>query len=460
MVQAIATSSTLQAHVQGKVYTPNEPEYEEARLAWNRLVDQHPALIVVAANTEDVSTAVRYACENNLPVAVQSTGHGVTLPADGALLLVTSNMKELHIDTASQTAWIGAGLLWGEVLEQTQQVGLAPLLGSSPNVGVAGYTLGGGYGWLGRKYGMAADSVLSFELVDAGGQVLHVSADEHSDLFWGLRGGGGSFGVVTGFQIRLYPVTEVYGGNLLYPAEIAREVLQHYRQWVASAPDELTSAVALMNFPPVPQVPEFLRGKSFVMIRGCFVGDTANGEKLLEHWRAWQTPIMDDWKEMSFRDVASISNDPLNPMPSKHSGAWLKDLNDAAIDTLLQYAFPVGKPPVLTMVELRHTGGAVARVAPDETAFSHRDATFLLFTVAGAFTQEMYAAQTTHMDAMLNDLRPVMTGGVYLNFLQGTEAQRRARQGFSPQTYQRLQALKAQVDPEDRFRFGYAIPAA
>jgi hypothetical protein len=362
MVQGITLPSALESQIEGQVIQPSDSHYEQLRLTWNRLIDQRPALIVVAANPADVSAAVRFARENDLPVAVQSTGHGVTVPADGALLLVTSQLKDLRIDAGAQTAWLGAGLQWGEVLEQTQAVGLAPLAGSSPTVSVTGYTLGGGYGWLGRKYGLAADSVLSFEMVDANGNVLQISEDHHSDLFWGLRGGGGSFGVITSMQVRLYPVTHVYAGNLLYPAEQARQVLQHYREWVVSAPDELTSSIALMNLPPLPEVPEFLRGKSIVMVRGCYAGDTPSGEKLLDHWRSWQAPMVDLWGEMPFTRMVEISMDPVEPMPSNHSGAFLKDLNDAAIDTLIQYAYPPGGPPPLVMVEARHFGGAVAHV--------------------------------------------------------------------------------------------------
>jgi FAD/FMN-containing dehydrogenase len=457
MVQGIAMSSTLQSQIQGQIIYPGDSEYEEARLAWNRSVNQHPALIVVSKNTADISTAVEYARENNLDVAVQSTGHGVTLPADGALLLITSQLKDLHIDAAAQTAWIGAGLKWGEVLEQTQKVGLAPLLGSSPGVGVVGYTLGGGYGWLGRKYGLASDSVISFELVDASGQTLCANADENSDLFWGLRGGGGSFGVITGMQIRLYPVTKVYGGNLLYPADQAREVIQHYHAWIASAPDELTSSIVLMNVPPIPQLPEFLRGKSFVMVRGAYVGSTAEGERLLKHWRTWKAPVMDDWKEMPFSQVAAISSDPLNPMPSKSTGAWLHDLNDSAVDTLIQYAFPPVSPRPMTMVEVRHFGGAVARVAPESAAFCQRGSSLLMFAVGAVPTPEANCALSQYMEKMKQALEPSMDSGEYMNFLTGEEARQKARSAFSEVSYRRLQALKAQVDPDNRFRFGFNI---
>jgi FAD/FMN-containing dehydrogenase len=459
MVQGTVMSSTFQSLIQGQVLQPGDAGYEEARLAWNRSVDQHPALIVIAKNTADVSTAVQYARHNDLDVAVQSTGHGVTLPADDALLLVTSQLKDLHIDTAAQTAWVGAGLKWGEVLEQTQKVGLAPLLGSSPGVGAIGYTLGGGYGWLGRKYGLAADSVLSFELVDASGQALCANQNENNDLFWGLRGGGGSFGVITGMQIRLYPVTRVYGGNLFYPAEMAREIMQHYQQWISTAPDELTSSIVLMNFPPIPQVPEFLRGKSFVIVRGAYTGSTAEGQRLLQHWRTWRAPLIDGWKEIPFSQVAEISSDPPNPMPSKTTGAWLHELNHTTIETLLQYAFPstVSKP--LTMIEVRHFGGAVSRVAPDATAFSQRSATLLMFAVGSTPTAEVYNAVSQYIDQMKQALAPCMVSGEYMNFLNGQEARQKARFAYSPDTLLRLKKLKSDIDPENRFRFGFNLTA-
>jgi FAD/FMN-containing dehydrogenase len=455
MVQGVTSPTALQSQIQGQVIQPDDSQYEQARLSWNRLVDQYPALIVIPSSTADVAAAMRHASENNLKVAVQSTGHGVVLPADGALLLLTSQLRDLSIDSAAQTARLGAGLKWGEVIEQTQQVGLAPLAGSSLTVGVVGYTLGGGYGWLGRKYGMAVDSVLSIELVDASGQVVNASKDENSDLFWGLCGGGGSFGVVTSMQVKLYPVTQIYAGNLIYPVEMAKEVLQHYRDWTASVPDELTSSIALMNLPPLPIVPEPLRGKSMVMVRGCYAGDPASGEKLLSHWRNWHPPLMDLWQEMPYGQMASISMDPVDPMPSKHSGAWMKDLNDATIDTLIQFGFPSGGPPPLIMLEARHFGGAAARVAPETNAFSHREAAYLLFAVTVAPTPEAYAAQTAHIAAMLEELQPALTGGVYLNFLEGEEAQQKASRGFSPDKVERLQALKRQIDPEGRIQSGY-----
>ena len=309
----------LRNQVQGAVITPDDPRYDELRLAWNRSVVQYPAVIVQAECAADVAEAVRFAQQAGLGVAVQATGHGNVRPANGALLILTAGLNGVQVDDVARTAWVEAGVKWGAVLEKAQAVGLAPLLGSSPDVGAIGYTLGGGMGWLARKYGLSADHVLRFEVVTADGQLRYASASENSDLFWGLRGGGGSLGIVTGMEIELFPVTTVYGGNLFYPFEMAREVFVHYREWVATAPEELTSSIVIMNFPPIPAIPEPLRGQTFVMVRGCYSGPVAEGERLLEHWRTWRTPFIDDFKTMPFSAVATISNDPVDPMPGlKH----------------------------------------------------------------------------------------------------------------------------------------------
>ena len=218
---AAPANTRLQMSLLGQSIAPGEPRYDEMRAAWNPTVDQHPALIVVAKSAADIAEAVQFARESNLSVAVQATGHGVIRAADDSLLIVTSDMTQVRINAEARTAWISAGAKWGKVLEQAQAVGLAPLLGSSPDVGAIGYTLGGGMGWLARKYGLSIDSVNCFEVVTAEGRIVVASETQNSDLFWGLRGGGGNLGVITGMEVRLYPVTKFYGGNLYYPIEQA-----------------------------------------------------------------------------------------------------------------------------------------------------------------------------------------------------------------------------------------------
>ena len=325
--------------------------------------------------------------------------------------------------------------------------GLAPLLGSSPDVGAVGYTLGGGMGWLARKYGLSTDSVNYFELVTADGRRVRASAQENPDLFWGLRGGGGNFGVVTGMEIRLYPVRMVYGGNLFYPISLAKEVYAHYRSWIAGAPDELTSSVVLMNFHPVPAVPEFLRGQSFVLVRGVYSGPVEKGQELLQYWRSWQPPLVDTFKVMPFSEVAAISNDPLDPMPSLSSGAWLKDLDDETVETLIRFVVPQGQPPMLVFAEVRHAGGAISKVDPQSAAYGNRDALYSLQVVAAAPTPEIHTAVKNYVAQMKNALGIHLHGGVYLNFVEGAEAEKSAKKGYSAEALERLQRLKEKYDP-------------
>lgn len=447
----------IRARVSGQVLTAQDDGYDTARQAWNLTVNQYPALIVVAATAKDIAEAVCFADEQNLDIAVKGGAHGTIREANGSMLIVTSQMTDVIVSAAAKTAWVSAGAKWGRVLEQTQAVGLAPLLGSSPDVGAVGYTLGGGMGWLARNYGLSTDSVNRFELITANGEMLNVSATENADLFWGLRGGGGNFGVVTGMEIRLYPVTTVYGGNLFYPIHKAKEVYAHYRRWIANAPDELTSSVVLMNFPPFPSVPDFLRGQSFVIVRGCYSGSVEQGEELLKHWRTWEAPLMDGFTAMPFSQVAAISNDPVDPMPSHSSGMWLNDISDETVDALIRYAVPRNGPPLLAFAEVRHAGGAISRVDQQSAAYGNRDAQHILQVVGGAPTPEILEAVKQHIAQLKRALTPHLHGGVYMNFLEGYEAREATRAGFPPENLQRLQMLKSKYDPKNCFSHSYDI---
>ncbi len=292
-----------------------------------------------------------------------------TKTADGCLFINTSQMNGVMIDANSRTAWVEAGTKWGIVLEKAQSFGRAPLLGSSPGVGAVGYTLGGGMGWLTRKYGLSCDSVIRFEVVTSDGRILNTNETENTDLFWGLRGGGGSLAIVSGMEIQLYPVATVYGGNLIYHAELSKEVLQRYRSWIETVPNDLTSSVALINYPVIPEIPEFLRGQSFVQVRGCFSGPIEQGEDIMRFWRNWKTPLVDDFKVMTFSQVASISADPVDPMPGLITGAFLGALDDGAIDTVIQYSMPGGGTVPLIFTEIRHVGGMIADVDPKSSAY-------------------------------------------------------------------------------------------
>jgi FAD/FMN-containing dehydrogenase len=452
-----STAARLDLSMLGQAIAPGEPRYDELRAAWNLAVDQRPALIVVAHSSADIAEAVQFAETANLSVAVQATGHGVIRTADDSLLINTKQMTGVRINADARTAWISAGAKWGKVLEQAQSVGLAPLLGSSPDVGAIGYTLGGGMGWLARKYGLSIDSVNCFEVVTADGRIIEASETQHSDLFWGLRGGGGGLGVVTGMEVRLYPVTTFYGGNLYYPIDLAPAVFARYREWIATAPDELTSSIVIMNFPPLPFFPEPLRGKTIAQIRGAYCGSIEQGEALLKFWRDWHTPLIDDFAARPFSDIAKVSNDPVNPMPSISSGAWLADLSDETIATLIEYGSAANGPTPIMIMEVRHAGGAIARTAAGTNVFSHRAAPHSLQLVGAAPTSDAQAAFRQHVQQLKRALQPHLTGGVYLNFLEGEEALAHSRDGFSAEAFKQLQALKAKYDPDNRFSHSYDL---
>lgn len=454
----LSTVEALQTRVQGSVYIPGDEGYEQASQPWNLSQTQRPAVVIMAKTANDVIHAIHYADDNDLGVAIQATGHGVSLAADNAVLINTALMQGVRIDPVTKTAWVEAGVKWGKVLEKAQVFGLAPLLGSSGDVGAVGYTLGGGMGWLARKFGLSADSVNFFEMVTADGRLLHVSQSENSDLFWALCGGGGSFGVITGMEIKLYAVDMVYAGNLFYPIQDAKAVFQHYREWIANAPDELTSSIVIMNFPPLPVIPEFMRGQSFAMVRGCFTGSIDEADKMMKKWwRDWKAPIVDDFKPIPFTMAATISNEPNDPMPGKASSIWIRELSDEMLDLMIQYGVA---PSPLTVVEIRHAGGAIARVKPGTNAYGNRDANHILEVVAITPTHEALTAVEAYIKQFKQALQPYSTGGVYINFLEGAEKWEQTKLAYSAENYQRLQVLKAEYDPDNRFRYSFNIPAA
>jgi FAD/FMN-containing dehydrogenase len=298
---------------------------------------------------------------------------------------------------------------------------------------------------------------LHFEVVTADGQLRIVSDNENAGLFWGLRGGGGSLGIVTCMTIKLYPVTQVYAGNLFYPVSLAGDVFRHYRSWIAGAPDELTSSVLIMNYPPLPVLPEMIRGQSFAIVRGCYCGSIAAGEDYLRYWREWQQPLIDDFKIIPFSQAAVISNDPVDPMPSFQTGAWLRELSDPAIDAIVHYAGGLDRPHTLVFAEVRHAGGAIQRVPTRSTVFGNRDAELFLWLVGVAPTTNEHQQLVSYLDTLKTQIRPYLTGGVYMNALEGIESQQRIRHGLIPGGYEQLAKLKASVDPDNLFGYAFNV---
>ncbi|MGN6299717.1 MAG: FAD-binding oxidoreductase [Angustibacter sp.] len=449
----------LRLVVAGDVLVAGDDGYEQHSQGFNLALVQRPAVVVVAADREDVARAVRFAADHDLPLAVQATGHGTARGADGAVLLVTSRLTGVEIDPQARTARIEAGAKFAAVLPAAQEHGLAPLLGSTTDVGAVGYTLGGGFGWLGRRYGLCSDSALSFELVTADGDLLVASAQENAEVFWALKGGGGgSLGVVTSMVLELYPVSEVYAGNLLYPAFMARDVLRRYRDWVDGADERLTSSVVLMNFPPLEDVPEPLRGQSFVMVRGCWSGELEEGAALVDEWRAWRPPVMDLFGPLPFAAADSISQDPVDPMPAMLTTECLDSLSDGAIDVLVQAAVPApGRAPLLVFAEIRQMGGAVRAGAAAAANDLARQAEFVLEMVGVPVNPHVGLALEAHLRHTRAALAPYVTGATYLNFTEGHEKAERTASAFSAAHLARLQAVKATLDPHDRFSRGLQL---
>jgi hypothetical protein len=454
-----STLEALRAGLRGAAYAPGDEGYDEGRRAFNLNAHQHPVLVVMAAGAADVIAAVRLARERGLGVGVLATGHGVASACDGGVLINTSRMRGVRVDPEAQTARVEAGALWRDVMPEAQAFGLAGLSGSSSGVGVVGYTLGGGFGWLGRKYGFNADSVRVADVVTADGKLLRVSAYEHPDLFWGLKGGGGNFGVVTSLEFALYPLTTVYGGNLFYPVERAQEVLDLYSRWIEALPDEMATAVAFLNFPPLPMIPEPLRGGSFISVRGCYCGDPPEaGEELLGPWRELGEPQVDTFSVMPYRQMDMISMDPVHPIGAYTHHEMLHEMSAEAIHKLVEVAGADSNSPLI-LLELRQLGGALLRPPSDLSPIGSRDSRFVMNGVGATPTPEVAQRVQAHLAYVADAMRPYGTGATFANFLElhGASAER-VRAAYSPEDWERLVGLKDSYDPDNLFRFNRNIP--
>lgn len=333
---------SLGAPIRGRTLHPGDEGFEEACSGWLLTVEHRPAAVVVAADAEDVAAAVRFAAEAGRPVAVQSTGHGKSVPADEAVFIATGELRELSVDPRAGTARIGAGLRWGEVLTAAAEHGLAPLCGSSGQVGVMGYLTGGGLPLACRTYGFAADYVRSLDIVTADGLLRTVSPTQEPDLFWAVRGGKSNFGVVVAAEIELLPLRTVHGGELYYPGEDlghAAHVLGSYLAWVKEQPEEMSSSVALLRFPDAPQLPEEFRGRSFVQVRVVYTGDEEQGARLVEPLRALG-PEKDTCGAMPYAQITEIYKDPKNPVMAHLRSALLHELDDEAVQELVSFIDP------------------------------------------------------------------------------------------------------------------------
>jgi FAD/FMN-containing dehydrogenase len=452
-----ANVEELRDRLAGKTVLPGDGGWDAARHAWNLSVDQRPLAVVFPEAAEDVAAVIQVARAHGLRVAPQGTGHSAAPMGslEQTILVKTSRMRGVEIDAEANRARVRAGALWGEVVPAAAEHGLAALAGSAKDVGVVGYTLGGGIGWLARRHGLACSSVLAVEAVTADGRTVRADADSEPDLFWALRGGGGSFAVVTALEFGLYQVADVYAGALFWPLERAGEVLHTWRELVAAAPDELTSLGRLMQFPPIPDVPEQFRGRAFVIVEAAFCGPEVDGAALLQPLRGLG-PEMDTLATIPVEGLGELHMDPPQPVPAAGDGMLLSELPSEAVDALVGVAGAGSGSPLLS-VEVRHLGGALADTSASNGALSSVDAGFALYAVGIATDADMKAAVQAYVGRVQDTLAAWSAGRSCMNFTE-----RRADPGelFDTATYSRLRRVKAEYDPDDVIRGNHSIPPA
>jgi hypothetical protein len=448
----------LKSRLNGRLISPDDPHWDEARLAWNLSVDQRPAAVALPESADDVVAVVQTAREHGLRVAPQGTGHGASATGSlaDAVLLKTHRMGGVDIDADNARVRVEAGALWENVTPPAAERGLAALAGSAGDVGVVGYSLGGGVGWLVRKHGLACNSIAGAEVVTADGNLVTAGPDSEPDLFWAIRGGGGSFGVVTKLELDLVPVESLYAGVLFWPQEKAAEILPAWRDWTADLPEEMTSLGRLLNVPPFPDIPEPVRGRSFVVVEGAFLGDEAAGGDLLAPLRELG-PEMDTFASISPPGLAAVHNDPPEPVPGAGDGVLLDSCTDGSFDLLVQRAGHGSGTPLLS-VEIRHLGGAVGRPDPDGGALDHIPAGFAVYAVGMAPTPEMKAGVHEALDGVREAFAEGLSSGGYLNFADRATDVAKA---FPPGSSARLGEVKRAYDPDDVFQSNHPIvPAA
>ena len=457
-LSAADAARELQQRCGALVHLPGDPSYDGVRLPWNVAVDQRPAAVVMPTNAEEVAVLVRHAVDLGLRVAPQSTGHaaGALEQHDlgDALLLRTLNLTGVTVDAERQIARAGTGALWQDVIDAAAPHGLAALHGSSPDVGISGFTLGGGIGWYARKLGLATNSVTAVELVTADGAMVRADAEHHSDLFWAVRGGGGSFGVVTALEFRLYPVADVFAGMMLWDIAHAEPVLRHWAEWSVQAPDEVTTSFRIMRFPPMPELPDFLRGRSLVVVDGAVLGGDGFGAEQVAGLRALE-PEMDTFARVPAAALSTLHMDPPGPTPNVGGHTMIDRLDDAAVDAFLA-AFGAGADPGVLFAELRQLGGALGRPAAGAGALSCLDGSHVAFFVAIAATPEMARAGREAVDASIATMTPWSNGRSFLNFADGPVD---AATGYRDDAWARLRAIRAAVDPEQLFVANHQVPA-
>ena len=441
----------LRDRLDGVAVLPGEDGWDIARMAWNLAVDQRPAMVVIPRSADDIRATVDHAREHGLRIAMQGTGHNASPMGDlaGTVLVKTHEMRGVAIDAERQVARVEAGAQWIDVTAPASELGLAALSGSAPDVGVVGYTLGGGLSLgLGRRYGLAAERVLAIELVTADGELVRATRTQHADLFWALRGGGGSFGAVTAIEFELIALPTVYAGMLLWPIERAHDVLHAWREWTQTVPDSITTSARVMHLPDMPELPDFIRGRSIVVIDGAVTEPEERAAELLAPLRALQ-PETDTFMTVPPVALSHIHMDPEDPMPGASHSGMIDELPASLLDELIAFATTPGSP--IMMHELRHLGGALARRGTG--VLGAFDGQYLAFA-AGLAIPELRHLLDPQFARLGEILAPHGAGREYLNFAENPTD---PAAFYGADTYARLRAVKTAVDPQNVFRGNHQI---
>jgi hypothetical protein len=441
----------------GKLIMPSDEGYNIGRRVWNGMIDKYPAMITYCSDTDDVIKSIDFAHDHGLLTAVRSGGHNVAGNAvcDGGIVIDLSTMKRIKVNATYQIARAQAGLTWGEFDSKTQAFGLATTGGIVSRTGIAGLTLGGGIGWLMRKFGVTCDNLLSAEIITAGGQLITASAVENQDLFWGLRGGGGNFGIVTEFEFRLHQVGSVLAGTIYYPAARTREILRFYRDYINVVPDELSTMFVYMAAPITPSINRRHRDRPLAAIHVCYVGPLEAGERVLKPLRDFGRSIKDTVKIMPYVKLQLMLDSGAPPgLQNFWKSSYLKSLSDEAIEVFASYSETITSP--LSQVHLQHLEGAVRSVGETDMAFSHRDASCVLNIVSkweNPLESKKHMQWTRDFEVAM---RPFSTGGVYVNFL-GEEGEDRVKAAYGTAKYGRLVTLKNKYDATNFFRLNQNV---
>ena len=455
ITQSPADVRALDARLDGSAVGPGDERWDTARLAWNLAVDQRPAMVVVARSVADVQAVVGYARERGLRVAPQGTGHNAAAlgTLDRTILLKMHEMRGVEIDEERRSFHAEAGAVWIDVTSRLTGTGLVPPLGSSPDVGVVGFTLGGGFCWVGRKYGLASNNVTAIELVLADGSFVRATADHRPDLFWALRGGGGNFGVVTAIEINLFDEREVYATTMFFPSERGAEVLHAWREYIDAIDEDTTTYARYLNVPPLPDIPEPLRGGSFINVEIVHLGSEEAGKAASEPIRALGG-AMEMGGMLDAEGLNHFHMDPPEPVPAVGGAHMMFDeLTAEAVDAVVAMVGPEAKHPLL-MFEMRHIGGALDRVPENAGARGRLPGKIVTYGAGMAMDAETAVAIESHIEKVDAALRPYDSGHRYLNFVEHKEGTPAMYEGGE---HARLAAIRAEYDPTQLFQANHEI---